>query len=339
VASQLLEQNQRIHLQQEADAVGEIPAFEPLVAAEARDAHFRHLAPPIRGRQTVEALRVGAAQVEPHPHFIAFREHVDDAVVPSRKRMTRIELDEPVRFTVVAQVLQPPALLEVVRAVFRLLVRRLGARDLELVAVLLCPRGIGHELLGHDVTVFTRIGDRRRDEAAVLAFRHLRAELFEQPQLVAHEPAFDDLPVGNTKEPDLVYVDFLSRGRYAEQVAGVRRLQPPQHTDAIVLGDDVLDRIDAIRKRLAQKETRLGKALSFRVGGEVHEPAAQPLVIGREDLTQRGILILRALALLEAADESLVVLESGTRVGGHKRSARESKGCTQEYHRRASEIS
>src|SRR5687768_12214831 len=42
-APQLLEQRKRIELQQYPETVGEVPPFHPVVAGEARDAHFVHL--------------------------------------------------------------------------------------------------------------------------------------------------------------------------------------------------------------------------------------------------------------------------------------------------------
>ena len=71
--------------------------------------------------------------------------------------------------------------------------------------------------------------------------------------------------VDDAKEADLVDVDLLSGRRNAEEVAGVRRLEPPQHADAVVFRDDVLDHVDAVGKRLAQEESRFGKVLSVRI--------------------------------------------------------------------------
>ena len=104
-------------------------------------------------------------------------------------------------------------------------------------------------------------------------------------------------------------IDFLSRRRDAEQVAGVGGVEAEQQAHRVALGDDFLHHVHAVGERGAQVHAGRRPALFARVVGQVEIPAADAIVVGRQHLFFDLRHFLRALGFLEAQRDGFVAFQ------------------------------
>ena len=93
-------------LERHPEVISEEPTRGPAVAVERHDAHFRGLYGTVRRRDTVQAVRVRAAQSELYPDVVTLGEHVIDPVLTVWKRLTDALVAETVCIPVVDKVLE-----------------------------------------------------------------------------------------------------------------------------------------------------------------------------------------------------------------------------------------
>ena len=158
---------------------------------------------------------------------------------------------------------------------------------------------------------------------AVLAGRHLCAQLAHQAGFVGHEPALGDLAVGQPEHRHLLELEFLAGRRDAQEIALVGAADPEDHADPVALRDHALDHVGAVGKGRAQVRARIGEVLVLRVLRQVLDAGAQPLGARRRELALDRGLVLGALRFLEAANHVLVALE----IGGRRLRGQPSRVC------------
>jgi hypothetical protein len=154
---------------------------------------------------------------------------------------------------------------------------------------------------------------------AILAQRHLGAQLAHQARFIGHEPAFGDLAVGKPEHRHFLELEFLAGRRDAQKVALMGAADAKDHADPIALRNHGLDHVGAVGKCRAQIRTRARKVLVLRVLRQMLDAGAQSLGARRRKLALDGGFVLGALRFLEAANHVFIAFEvSGQRLRGHR---------------------
>ena len=155
---------------------------------------------------------------------------------------------------------------------------------------------------------------RRSDDFPVGARRQLHAKLFQQRDLVHHEPAFDHLAVFDYQPGDFINVNATARRRNAEEGTGVRAGDAKQQTNAVAVGNYLLHHVDAVGKRIAQIHARMRPVLIARIARQMEIAAAHAIIVGGQHFLLDLRHCRRALRLFETQRDGDILGELPTAV-------------------------